>query len=200
MLPLLRVLLPGGFLIVTLGLVAGFAAPAGSRAQFVRLDAPARGPLIARDEHPEWKQFLLQAAVRRAHEVEQLRDLPSQNTAEQPSVAPEQTAGLPAPSDDIKPEDATGSISGATINDVIPIDIGETSSTELPIGPPQTIPTIERPQRLQLPDESSAKPAVKPKARAAKARNLARPKRKPKPTEPEQTNPLLSLFGANSAN
>lgn len=193
MLPLLRVLLPGCVLITTLGLAAGFTAPAGSRAQFARIDPPARGALIAQNEHPEWKQFLVLAAVRRSQELERLGELHDPQPAKSP-VLPRtdggnRLSGLPATRSDAEPDDNTGSVPEKAVNDIIPIDIGETSSTELPIGPPQTIPAIEKPQRLKLPDESQVKPAAAP--RRAKART--RPPGKPKETA--EPGLLTALFG-----
>jgi hypothetical protein len=55
---------------------------------------PARGALIDRTEHPEWRQFLIQAALRRAGEVDRLRDLRDTVIRSEPPVA---TMPAPAP-------------------------------------------------------------------------------------------------------
>jgi hypothetical protein len=169
MLPLLRVMLLGCVLIATLGLAAGFKIAAAPEPNFARLDRPARGALLDPDQHPEWKQFVVQAAYRRAEELDRLRVLhdrpavmPPVATAPAPSPNDDiQTAGLPTTDAEVRPDendDVTGSVTERAINDVIPIEIGETSSTELPVGPPPATVVPEQPKRLQLPDESSAAP------------------------------------------
>lgn len=193
MLPLLRVIVLGCALLATLGLAAGFSAPVRPLTHFARVDQPARGPMLVRDEHPEWQQFLVQAAFTRARELDRLNDLPNQPAS--PAVASdERLAGLPAQPPDIQSDDTTGSISTNGLNDVIPIDIGESSSTELPIAPPDTVPPVERLPRLQIPDESSVtKPALRPRHVKRRLR-----RRLAKPVAPEEPpiNPFLALFSA----
>ena len=178
MLPLLRVMLLGCVLIATLGLAAGFKIAAAPEPNFARLERPARGALIDPDQHPEWKQFVVQAAYRRAEELDRLRVLHDRPAAMPPvATAPAappsddiQTAGLPTTDAEAKPDeedDVTGSTVERTLNDVIPIEIGETSSTELPLGPPPATIAPEQPKRLQLPDESSAAPQTVPDAATA---------------------------------
>lgn len=237
MLPLLRVTLLGCVLIATLGLAAGFKIAPAPEPNFARLDRPARGALIDPDQHPEWKQFVVRAAYRRAEELDRLRTLHDQQVAMPPAAQPAepaladttQTAGLPATGADALPEpdeDVTGSVTERAINDVIPIDIGETSSTELPVGQPPATIAPQQPKRLQMPDESSALPEEKPDAAAApetkasdeaKAADVkpaaaaaAKPRRtshrKPnaksatKPAPVADQNPLAALFSAFTPN
>src|SRR5690349_6656847 len=135
-LPLFRTMLVGGVLVM-LALLAGFGAPHPATSS-ARLTPPARGPLIDAAEHPEWKQFLIQAAYRRSDAIERLKDLPDTpaivptlpaeappaaaerqlSVAEQPPK-PQQVAALSAGLDDTLPADPTGSV--------------EASPTDLPI-------------------------------------------------------------------
>ena len=168
MLPILRILPVGGVLLAILLLVLALNPPGGSLAPSRPGVLPMHGAMIARADHPEWRQFLILAAIRRADELSRLRELPDSPlhveiapAAPVPPPAPS-IAGLPAKRDNADPDagDATGSIvrqPAATI----PIDIGETSAFELPVGPPEEEkpPVIRAPQRVKSHNESWLKDA-----------------------------------------
>jgi hypothetical protein len=87
-LPLFRTMLVGGVLVM-LALLAGFTAP--GPATLARPVAPAHGPLIAAADHPEWKQFLIQAAYQRSDELDRLKELP-----DTPTIQPAPLVAEPA--------------------------------------------------------------------------------------------------------
>ena len=173
MLPILRILPVGGVLLAIAILLLALTPPGSIRSPAV---VAGRGPLLDRVEHPEWRQFLILAAVRRADEIARLRELPdtavhSEPPIAQPAPAQSETpqgvqndkdtskvAGLPLarPDADPDPEDMTGSIDNSPAP-TIPMDIGETSSTELPVAPAEEKPPVVRsPERA--PHESHRKP------------------------------------------
>jgi hypothetical protein len=206
-LPLFRTILLGGVLVM-LALLAGFGAPRPATSS-ARLTPPARGPLINAAEHPEWKQFLIQAAYQRSDAIERLKDLPDTPTivpapvtetppaaadpqpfaAEQPARM-QQIAALSSGLDDTLPADPTGSVEASPTD--LPIDIGEASATELPITIQDLPIPIERPQSLKRLNETQhiVKPA---KRRHAK---VQRPTQTQQPAQ--QPDFFNSLFGGNS--
>jgi hypothetical protein len=182
-LPLFRTMLAGGVLAI-LALLVGFVAPAPST--LARPLPPARGPLIEADQHPEWKQFLVQAAYRRADELGQLRTLPSAPTltpVATPTV-PVQVAELPPAHAEIEPEEITGAIDDAAPGSMS-IDIGEASATELPVQQLELPMPIERPETLKRNQSQLKTPA----------RHIT--KRKPAPAKPEPDF-LTRIFGGDS--
>jgi hypothetical protein len=158
----------------------------------------ARGALLPAEEHPEWKQLLVHAAYRRAGELDRLRELPDtpmilpvpapaadeEPVAVQEPVpaAAEEIAALPPPpattDDDVTatiPEPPTGTM---------PIELGETSSIELPVARPEVPPPVQKPESLKRQKDSKLK--VVRKKRRARVQPPAKPA--------EAASPSLSLF------
>ena len=125
MLPILRILPVGGVLLAILILVLAMSPPDAARSPLTGTIAPARGALVDRERHPEVRQFLIQAALKRADELNRLRDL--SNTPK--STA--KVAGLPGARGDADPDDTGSTTETPAVS--IPIEIGEPSSTELPV-------------------------------------------------------------------
>ena len=150
MLPILRILPVGGVLLAILILVLALEPPGAQRPVLT----PTRGALVDASQHPEWRQFLIQAALRRAEELNRLLDLPDTPTRIRDAG---KVAGLPANRSDSDPDDnSTGTISD-TPSVTVPVDIGETSLFELPIAvPDEKPPVIKAPQR-KAPRESRKK-------------------------------------------
>jgi hypothetical protein len=183
-----------GGVVATLALLAGFAAREPSRPQLARVTAPARGPLIEAAEHPEWKQFLVQAAYRRANELERLRDLPATPMIVEepmPAAAPteDKVSTLSPVAVEHDDEEITGAIQD-TPGGALPVEIGEASSTELPLSEHQLIPPMQRPESLKRQNETQQKTRVKPRAKSQ-----AKPPAKPA-AEPDL---LTRIFGSPPA-
>jgi hypothetical protein len=203
MLPILRMISVGGVLLAIVILALALSPPGGSHRQFASLRAPVRGALIELGEHPEWRQLLILAAVRRAGELERLRELPDTpiRLPEVPDLAPVDlpaVAGLPAYRIEADPDDETGSINAATSR-TIPIEIGEPSSTELPV-----MPVEENPPAAAIREFVESPETVKPaNARQRKGDQRQRPKAPARaraqpqgqtPTEPPIPFNLLQAF------
>jgi len=175
MLPILRILPVGGVFLAILLLVLALNTPERMHAQLTPGTAPLGGALMARAEHPEWRQFLMQAAIRRADELRRLRELPDTPAHNGPTPPAPKIASVPIKrgETDVDVIDESGSIlqpPPATI----PIDIGEASSIELPLAEPEERPPVIRtPQRVRSRNESRLKGM--PHTRRAKARVKSRP-------------------------
>ena len=167
MLPILRVLPAGGVFLAIVLMVLALKAPERTHVAFAPRLSQMRGPLIALDEHPEWRQFIIQAAIRRADELRRLRDLPNSARAA-PATPALRIARLPAERIDADPDpdDMTGSIVQQQPS-TIPIDIGEASSIELPVVMPEERPPVITPARLKSGHQSRAKSRTH-RARVAK--------------------------------
>ena len=204
MLPILRIIPVGGVLLAIAILVLALRPPVGPHAHFTAAMMPARGPLIAREQHPEWRQFLILAALRRADELSKLRDLPDTPTRTAPLVRGEvMQPAKPAPGrvpdatelagvhpSSTGQDDITGTVPSPDA--AIPVDIGETSSAELPVIPHKELPPVTMmPARQTAPDnDASAQPAQeKPQTQAvpepAKAKQASR-EAVPPPAPPKQ--------------
>ena len=152
MLPILRIIPVGGVFLAIMILVLALNPPSGPRSAAPLATVAGRGPLMQLNEHPEWRQFLILAATRRADELSRLLDLP-----DTPRVEGAKTAGLPATRSDAEPEDETGSIADAPGMN-LQVDIGETSSTELPVRQLEEKPAaIKTPERAKSPKETRTK-------------------------------------------
>jgi hypothetical protein len=194
MLPILRVIPVGGVLLAITILILALNPPGDPRHRLPGVLAPANGVLISRGDHPEWWQFFLQAALRRADELSQLRLLPdtpvrvpveTQPKAEPPPAV----AAVPSSRSDADPEDVTGTISQAPAAP-IPVDVGESSSVELPVLPHEEQPPVITPARAKTPRESKAVPAARP------SKKTAHRARRTKPPAKQEAASQFSFFEA----
>ena len=268
MLPLLRVLPVGSLLLTALVLVLAATPP--RRPMLPHALAPAWGPLIDAAEHPEWRQFYMQAAFKRADELGHLRELPDtptrmpvvvapeppktvppeelvvaiapaaparDNRDEAPAISaeegapgqpstpaapapplatatvpdipepplpllspPQQIAGLPGEPETAESDDITGALDSPVVTATIPVEIGETSSTELPVVLPPERPVRVPPVRPKASSRAKPQPAAvrqsrsKRPVRAAKRPAAPAVKKRAQPAS-AQANPFQSLFG-----
>jgi hypothetical protein len=182
MLPILRILPVGGVLLAILILVLALSPPDGSRSPLAGAIAPARGALVDREHHPEWRQFLILAAVRRADELNRLRDLP--DTPTRFDIEPEtpQVAAIPSDQIEAEPDEAIPVIEAPAASP--PVEIREPSSTELPVTAQEEKP----PQVVSQPERT--KPV-----RETRRRKASRVRAAANPRVPSQLNLLELLFG-----
>jgi hypothetical protein len=187
MLPILRIVPVGGVLLAIMILALALDPPGGSHPALPAAMLPARGALMQASEHPEWRPFLILAAVRRADELNHLRELPDTPVRTEGAQDAPKVAGLPTERSDTDPDDATGTITempGVTI----PVEIRETSLTELPVAAPEEKPPVIRtPERGKSPSESRRNSTHRP--------HHAKVPAKPKPAA--QINLLEALFGGS---
>ena len=186
MLPILRILPVGGVFLAILLLILALNPPASMHSQLTSNVMPMRGAMIARSEHPEWRQFLILSAIRRADELSRLRELPNTPARTEPVLPAPKIASVPIERSDTDPDvdDETGSIlqpPPATI----PIDIGESSSIELPLAEPEEQPPVIRTPQLRSRNESRLKGI----SRVRRARALVKPK------APAQFDLFKAMFG-----
>jgi hypothetical protein len=154
MLPILRILPVGGVLLAIFILILALSPPDGSRAPLDSAMAPARGALVDRNRHPEVRQFLMLAALKRADELNRLRELPDTPTRTEPArteparteAAPEEAkiATLPADQNEADPDAGTAVTETPSVS--IPVEIGEPSSTELPVTRQEKASLVETPE------------------------------------------------------
>ena len=185
MLPILRILPVGGVLLAIFILFLALNPPDGPRAPLNTAMAPARGALVDVGHHPETRQFLIMAALKRADELSRLRDLPDTPTRTAPAepaaiepapVAPaaeeSKVAGLPIDRIESDPEPDEPAAT-ETPNVSIPVETGEVSAPELPVAPKETGSAGEKPEQAK----ELTKEQAKPQQRDTRRRVAHRPRR-----------------------
>jgi len=218
MLPIFRIVSVGGVLLAIVILLLALSPPGDARVHLARVGAPARGPLIDRNEHPEWRQFLILAALQRADEMARLRDLPDAPVREEviapPAIiapapieaappspksenaAPAAVAALPAqPKKALADDEATGAFAAQPPDGDIPMEIGETSSTELPVMPHEEAPPVSKIRAQQ--NHQSQRMPPRPVYQARRVVTAVRTR--PKPAPPPQYDIFQALFGHDNS-
>jgi hypothetical protein len=203
MLPILRILPVGGVLLAIFILLLALNPPDGPRSPLNTAMAPARGALVDVGHHPETRQFLIMAALKRADELNRLRDLPDTPTrtapppAEPAAIEPApaaptaeepKVAGLPADRTESDPEPDEPAAT-ETPNVSIPLEAGEVSAPESPTAPKETGSAGEKPEQAK----GLKKEQAKPQPRDTRRRIAHRPRRAKVVSAPQRP---LSLFEA----
>ena len=153
MLPILRILPVGGVLLAVLILVLALSPPDGSRSSLNTVIAPARGALVDRDRHPEVRQFLILAALRRANELNRLRDIPDTPVRSESPPEAAKVAGLPSERGEAEPEETSSASEPPGAG--LPIEFGEPSSAEVPVTTQEEIPpAVKKPEHARPPREA----------------------------------------------
>jgi len=154
MLPILRIIPMGGVFLAIMILALALNPPGVVRSALPPF--AAHGALMAREEHPEWRQFIILAAARRADELARLRELPGMPARSDGTRDLEKFAGLPLGHGDADPNDETGSIADVP---AMSMEIGETSSTELPMNVQQEEqpPVVRAPERARAPKDNQTR-------------------------------------------
>ncbi len=173
MLPILRILPVGGVVLAIVILVLALSPPDGSRSSLTAAIAPARGALVDRDRHPEVRQFLILAALRRASELSRLRDLPDTPVhAEDPPEAAK-VADLPGERSDAEPEESGPALETPGVS--IPIETGEPSSAEVPVTTlEEAPPAIKKPEPVKTLRENRHRAAHRARHKVAANSGLTR--------------------------
>ena len=204
MLPILRILPVGGVLLAILILVLALNPPDGPRSPLNSAMTPARGALVDVGHHPETRQFLIMAALKRADELNRLRELPDTPTrtapaepaaaepaATEPVAEEPKVAGLPADRTDSDPEPDEPAAT-ETPNVSIPMETGEVSAPELPTAPKEPGSAEEKPEQAK----ELTKEQAKPQARETRRRVAHRPRRARGVSTPQRPlNLFEALFG-----
>jgi hypothetical protein len=203
MLPILRILPVGGVLLAIFILFLALNPPDGPRSPLNTTMAPARGALVDVGHHPETRQFLIMAALKRADELSRLRDLPDTPTrtapAETAAIEPApatpameepKVAGLPASRNESDPEPDEPAVT-ETPKVSIPVETGEVSAPELPVAPKETGSAGENPEQAKQPAKEQAKPQHETRRRVAHRARRAKAARAPQ----RPLNLFEALFG-----
>ncbi len=208
MLPILRIFPVGGVLLAIFILFLALNPPDGSRSPLNTAMAPARGALVDVGHHPETRQFLIMAALKRADELNRLRELPDTPTrtapAEPAAIEPApaapateepKVATLPADRTESDPEPDEPAAT-ETPNVSIPVEPGEASAPELPAAPQETKSTDGKPEQTKEITKEQTKSEPKPQARETRRRVAHRPRRAKAPSAPQRPiNIFEALFG-----
>jgi hypothetical protein len=165
MLPI-RYLSVGGVLLALLALLLGSSIPGATHSR-VLYEPAVRSSLMRAEEHPELRQFLILAAARRYEEIERVNTLSGAPRGWRGPMT--RFAGLPADRSDADPEDVTGTVQAP--GGTLPLEIGETSSTELPVKPEEQ--PEKKPARAKPPQESKRPAPLGRKAPAKPAETLS---------------------------
>jgi hypothetical protein len=183
MLPILGILPVGGLLLAILILVLALSPPDGSRAPLSSAIVPSRSALLDRERQAEVRQFLIHAALKRADELNRLRELPD-TPARRFDNEHSTVASLPGDRSEADPEQPASITEAPVVS--IPVEIGEPSSAELPLAAGDE----------SAPATKKVEPAAKSQRESYRRIHRIRRVRAPAyPTPPRPFNFLEALFG-----